>query len=98
MTTAESWLRAQLQAQFPDVLTIAQQYAPMYGMTFFTAVRYALGLVGNAISDADYARALSLIERAESGNIGTPATGGTSAPVAPLLLVAAAVAALSLVK
>lgn len=101
MTPAESSLRAFLSSQFPQVLQIAAQYGPMYSMSFTSAIRYAVGLLGDSLSDADYARILAAVETAERGAV-VGGTGGSATGsgmfTAPVLLALGAAALLLLKK
>lgn len=82
--SADATLRASLQSQFPDVLTVATQYGAMYQMPFITAVRYAAGLLGPSMATDQYDRLMALITAAEMNQ----SAGGISVP---MLLAAAAV-------
>lgn len=89
--SAEATLRASLQSQFPDVLTVATQYGAMYQMSFIAAVRYAAGLLGPSMATDQYDRLMALITAAEMNQ----SAGGVSVP---MLLAAAAVIAVLAAK
>jgi hypothetical protein len=72
----EAQLRAALAARFPNILVIADQYRQEFPtLGGIGSIRYALGLLGDSVSDADYNQILALIVAAETG-APIPTTGG----------------------
>lgn len=74
----ETQLRAAIGAKFPNVLVIADQYRAIYPtLTGINSIRYAIGLLGDNISDVDYNALMQLVTAAETGApIGTPGYTG----------------------